>query len=350
LLFLGLILSSCNDKVKVEKKLPKYWCWIGDRAGLDWAETMVDLNDIGIGGILVGGSADTYKKVAPLCDQYNIELHAWQVIMMADAKTAEQHPEWLSVNRLGHSLADSMAYVPYYRFMSPILPEVRANILEKVNKIIAVEGVKGLSLDYTRYVDAILPENLWSIYNIVQDKVYPQWDYGYHPAMIDAFQQMHGYSPLDLEEPSADTLWNRFRYDQVNAIANEIAKMGHDAGKLISASPFPTPALARKHVLQDWENWDMDIVFPMVYNGMYAEEGNEWVRSCVAENISTMSPKGCTVYTGLYVPGHRNTDFDIVEAMKTALDAGSEGISFFDYHTLTPEEKKRIKQFILENP
>lgn len=347
--FLYLITTfiSCKPPAVAHgTEFSKYWCWVGDREGLDWEETIKDISDMGIGGILLNGNAESYKRVAPLAESYGIHLHAWRVIMLAGKETAEDHPDWLSVNKLGVSLADSTAYVPYYRFMCPILPEVREHIYEGIREILSIDGVKGISLDYTRYVDVILPEKLWAKYGIIQDKEYPQWDYGYHPAMIEAFMNLHGYNPQKNETTGGDTLWNQFRYDQINEIANKIANMVHIKEKVISASPFPTPSIARRLVRQDWDNWKLDLVFPMVYNGMYAEEGEKWMNHCIMENLDAMSGKSCRVYTGIYIPGHRSGDFDLHDAMETVLDSGSEGISFFDYHTMTADEKAVIKEFI----
>jgi uncharacterized lipoprotein YddW (UPF0748 family) len=333
-------------KPNAELPYPKYWCWIGDRQGLDWEDVIKDISDMGIGGILVNGSVESYKKVAPLAEQYGIELHAWRVIMLAGKELADEHPEWLSVNKNGVSLADTTAYVPYYRFMCPILPEVRNHIYNGVKEVLAIDGVKGISLDYTRYVDVILPENLWSKYDIVQDKEYPRWDYGYHPAMIKAFKERYGYNPQLNETTGGDTLWNQFRYNQITEIANEISRMVRAEGKTISASPFPTPSIARKLVRQDWDKWELDLVFPMIYNSMYKEEGADWMSKLIEENVSAMEDKDTYLYTGVYVPGHRNTEFDLSTALKLVEESESVGLSLFDYHTLTDEEKEVVKSHI----
>ena len=313
---------------------------------MDWDAVLKDISELGIEAILLNGSPESYKKVAPLAQQYDIELHAWRVIMLAGKEVADEHPEWLSVNKNGVSLADSTAYVPYYRFMSPILPEVREHIFKGVNEILAIEGVKGISLDYTRYVDVILPENLWSRYDIIQDKEYPRWDYGYHPAMIEAFEKEYGYNPQLNEITGGDTIWNQFRYNQITEIANEISRMTRASKKVISASPFPTPSIARKLVRQDWDKWELDLVFPMVYNSMYKEEGADWMLGCIKENEAATANKSTVLNTGVYVPGHRNTEFDLKSALELVEESGSVGFSLFDYHTLTDEEKEVVKAHI----
>lgn len=72
----------------------------------------------------------------------------------------KEHPEWFSVNRNGQSLADTTAYVDYYKFMCPALPEVREFIKKKIEAYCEVEGLNGIAIDYNRFVDVILPTTL----------------------------------------------------------------------------------------------------------------------------------------------------------------------------------------------
>lgn len=39
----------------------------------------------------------------------------------------------------------------------------------------------------------------------------------------------------------------------------------------VTAAVFPTPEVARRNVRQDWVNWNLTGVFPMVYHGFYKE-------------------------------------------------------------------------------
>ena len=60
-------------------------------------------------------------------------------------KILKEHPEWFSVNRNGKSLADTTAYVGYYKFLCPALPEVREFIKEKIKTYCEVEGLNGIA-------------------------------------------------------------------------------------------------------------------------------------------------------------------------------------------------------------
>ncbi len=339
-----ILLFNCQVVDKVPQK--QFWCWISAGQIADVDSSMHLLQSQGIDGILLTGSIDKYNEIIPIAEKYGIRVHAWTWIMNSTQRdTLKKHPEWLSVNRNGHSLSDSMAYVHYYKFMCPAIPEVRNYIYNRVTQLCQIDGLEAISLDYHRYVDVILPEKLWDKYGIVQDIEYPEWDYGYHPAMLAKFSEKHGYNPQENTDPTQDSLWRKFRYDQISEIAREIQKIAHAHGKKLSASPFPTPTLAMRHVRQEWNTWNLDMAFPMVYNGFYAEEGPDWLQACILENINHPDLQQVEMYTGLYVPGHRGQDFDLKSAIDIAFANGSVGVALFDYGTLSADEWKMIREY-----
>ena len=313
----------------------------------NWDDIFSKMSAVGMKGLLLNAKASEYPKVVPFARKYDIKIHAWQWILNTqNREIVEKHPEWLSVNRQGKSLSEQKAYVDYYNFLCPILPEVQSFLKNQIEEILKIDGVDGISLDYCRFVDVILPEKLWPKYGIVQDKEYPEWDYGYHPAMLEAFEKKFGYNPLTREDPSQDQNWKQFRYDQVTKVANMLAALTRSYGKTISASPFPTPTIARRIVRQDWDQWDLDIVFPMVYSGFYKNDGAHWIASCVKENVKAMTPKGTKVYCGLFVPSHKNDTLSLTKAMEIARQNGASGNSVFSYGSLDEKQWKEVKQFI----
>ena len=197
------------------------------RPGMNFDSICSVMNETGIDGVMLNApSPDDYRKAIPIAHKHRIEVYAWLWTMNLEHgrdSMVKAHPNWLSVNRKGESLANTNAYVGYYKFMCPALPEVREYIKNKVKDYCEVEGLNGIAIDYHRFVDVILPTTLWSRYNIVQDKEYPEFDYGYHPAMIKLFKEKYGYDPRELEDPSSDEKWLQFRCDQITEVANEIA-------------------------------------------------------------------------------------------------------------------------------
>jgi hypothetical protein len=117
--------------------------------------------------------------------------------------------------------------------MCPNLPEVRQNLVDRVTELCQIDGIEGICLDYCRLVDVVLPVSLSYIYNITQDgEVFPQWDFGYHPAMLEEFMAKHGYDPREQEDPSktlygassvairlqsVQTLWQRQRINMAES-------------------------------------------------------------------------------------------------------------------------------------
>lgn len=346
LICFAFLMMSC---AKQEPETAKYWLWSSYNTTQDWDERCQKMSDVGIKGLLLDAPVEGYEKVIPIAEKYGIEVHAWLWIMNTTQEVASEHPEWLSVNRNGASLADEKAYVDYYNFMSPILPEVRAHIASEIENICKIEGLKGVSLDYCRYVDVILPRGLWSTYDIVQDKEYSEWDYGYHPAMIEQFKVENGYSPLDVEDPTKDVKWREFRERQISEVANMVSDIVKKSGKIASASPFPSPSVAKFICKQDWSDWNLDIAFPMIYYKFY-DEDLDWVEAQVKECLTIPQLNGnvyCGVFTGDFT---ENNPDKIEEQMQVAIDAGAKGIAIFDYNGLSPEQWSAITKFIKNNP
>lgn len=333
LCLLTVAMVACTGKNTVNNsQYPLFWTWLDYRPAMNFDSICSVMKETGLEGVILNApSPDDYRVVIPIARKHGLEVYAWMWTMNPEHDAREivaNHPEWLSVNRNGESLADVRAYVDYYKFMCPALPEVHEHILSRVQALCAVEGLAGIAIDYHRFVDVILPTTLWPKYGIVQDKEYPQWDYGYHPAMLEKFAALHGYDPRDQEDPSTDEKWLQFRCDQVTEIANKIAEVVHASGKKMAASPFPTPEMSRRMVRQDWGKWNLDIVFPMVYANFYTGTV-DFVADCTAENVRDKN-KMTTLYCGIMITG----DVDPFESMDAAFNNGAEGIAIFTVSSL----------------
>jgi len=239
---------------------------------------------------------------------------------------AAHHPEWLDYNANGDSLATTKAYVEHYKFMNPAIPEFREVLQQQIKELCHIEGLKGISLDFTRYVDVFLPVGIQPKYGIVQDKVYPEWDYGYHPVAIEKFKILHGYDPRTVPNPSQDALWQQFRLQQVVECVLPLVDIVHDNGLKISASPFPTPALSRLMVLQDWDKWYLDFYLPMIYYGFYNHD-YKWVGKCTKECVEAVTP--AKIISAIFLNDVVKDQIDLKEVIQLAMDNGSIGLAFF---------------------
>ena len=158
--------------------------------------------------------------------------------------------------------------------------------------------------------------------------------------MIRLFKEKYGYDPRELEDPSTDEQWLQFRCDQITEVANEIAEVVHSYGKVMAASPFPTPAMSRQMVRQDWGKWNLDIVFPMVYHNFYTGDVS-FIEDCTIDNVEQKNSM-TTLYCGMMA-----TDSpEMFECMDAALNHGAEGIAIFTMNNLrSPEIRAQFKVY-----
>ena len=328
LLFLSSAFFSCREEGgKPVKEYPMFWTWLDYRPGMNFDSICQVMNDIGMEGIMLNApTPDDYRTAIPIARKHGIEVYAWLWTMNLEHdrdRILAEHPDWFSVNRNGKSLADTTAYVDYYKFLCPALPQVREFIKEKIKAYCEVEGLNGIAIDYNRFVDVVLPTTLWPHYGIVQDREYAAWDYGYHPEMLRKFKEQYGYDPREQEDPSQDEQWRGFRCEQITEVANMIAEVVHSYGKTMAASPFPTPKMASRMVRQDWGKWHLDIVFPMVYHNFYTEDVS-FISDCTVENVRDKNEM-TTLYCGMMA-----TDGpEMFHCMDAALNNGAQGIAVF---------------------
>jgi uncharacterized lipoprotein YddW (UPF0748 family) len=321
----------------------KNWCWITtntDRSRDDWKRLFATMRQSGISAILpeiyngryayfastrLPVKTDWLAQLLPLAKANDLEVHAWMWSMpclLPDILA--KHPDWYSVNALGEDAATKPAYVDYYKFLDPGRPEVREFVQATVKELAGIPELTGVHLDYIRHPDAILPKGLWSKYNIIQDKVYPQYDYGYTPYERATFKSKFGIDPLSLKDPNADSRWVKFRLDMVVDLVNQyLAPAAHAKGKLITAAVFPGPTLAKMMVRQDWGRFNLDAFLPMLYNNFY-ETGPDWIREQTREGADTTHKP---IYSGLFVPSMIGSGLDV--AIKAARAGGASGVALF---------------------
>lgn len=304
----------------------------------EWDSTLNVLSSAGISGILMAADSTVLKRIIPIAERYNMQVHAWLVTM----NNHQAKPEWLSVNRLGKSLADEKAYVDYYKFMCPALPEVKDFLKTKMNGLAKIEGLKGIHMDYIRYVDVFLPVGLWEKYDLVQDHIMPEYDYGYHPYMRQLFDDQYGLDPIMIENVKHDSTWLDFRLSVLNETVVELRDLVNSKGLDITAAVFPTPEMSRKMVRQDWDKWELDYYFPMVYHSFYNED-IDWIRKVTKEDKEIL-PQNSKVFTGLFLPALKEGD-DLTQAIKAAYAGGADGVAFFDLNALTTDQLQQITSF-----
>ena len=255
-----------------------------------------------------------------------------------------KHADWYNVNAKGESAVDKPAYVDYYKFLDPGRPEVREWVQGTVRELASIAELKGIHLDYIRHPDAILPRGLWAKYNIVQDKVYPAYDYGYSEYERKKFKKEYGVEPLQASDRERNDLahsptWMQFRLDMVTNLVNDyLVPAAHAKGKKITAAVFPGPTLAREMVRQDWGRWKLDAFLPMLYNVFY-EAGPEWVKQETRERVTTVKQP---VYSGIFA--HNVDEPRFTATIKMALAGGAAGISIFSLDAMDDAKWKALEK------
>jgi len=320
----------------------------------NWKREFALMNASGIDGIIpeiYNGSAALYgshrfpvraawlESAIPLAKEAGLEVHAWMWTMPCLLPSVlKAHPDWYNVNAKGESAWDKPAYVSYYKFLDPARPEVREFIRETVRELAAIPGLTGIHLDYVRHPDAILPSGLWSKYGIVQDKVYPPYDYGYTEYSRAAFKKLHGVDPITMKDPEADAAWLQYRLDTVVDLVNDyLVPAAKQGGKKISAAVFPGPGRAKTMVRQDWGRFRLDAFHPMLYHTFY-DAGPEFVKTYTQEAVRTVK---APVYSGLFVGPLNEADF--ARTVRMALEGGAPGVSLFDAGAMTAARWTRLK-------
>jgi len=353
---LAFALSSCNSSKEDPKEtgaietIPVY-AWLGGPGDLTDQEILAEFSDLrskGIIGLLYNGGQDpaTYKRVGKLAKDADLEFHAW-IPTMVQGKKDELDSSWYAINGQGESALTHPAYVPYYTFLCPSKEGTFNFLTNMYQSVAAVEEIDGVHLDYIRFPDVILARGLWDKYGLTMDREYPQYDYCYCDDCTSAFQEKSGIDITAVDDPAEVQEWKQFRYDLITSIVNRLADDIEPTGKELTAAVFPGPnSVAKKIVRQEWDKWNLDAVYPMLYNDFYLE-GPEWVGTMSAEGVEALQGKA-PLYAGLFIcpkPEKKGSEKDpenhglLPNEIETAIDAamnnGAKGICLFTPRRMT---------------
>lgn len=320
--------SFGNEPEKTKKSGDlKHWVWENPDEKEDeklLKERYGRYYEAGIRGVFFEADSEKHFRMAKAS---GLEAHRWMWTMnRGEKELLENHPDWYAVSRDGKSCATNPPYVNYYRWLCPSKPEVQEYLKNQVKSILAKDYVDGIHLDYVRYCDVILPVNLWQNYGIDQTRELPEYDFCYCETCRAKYKAEHGIDPLELQYPDQSLAWRKYRYDRITNVVNSLAEIAKDSKKAITAAVFPTPEVARRIVRQDWTNWNLDGVCPMIYHGFYKEQVS-WIGDAVEEGIHFLCGR-FPLYAGIFLPDFKS-DKELEQGIKTALLHRASGISFF---------------------
>lgn len=375
---LVLVLGSCKKQDVNDKKV---WAWMSGKTTItanEWDHYFKEASNAGIDAIIlechggypeVLGDSTSFRDSAAIyiintaleySKKYNIELHAWiWTINRTEMSLRNSHPEWYQVNALGESCLDIKLYNrEHYRWLCPSRPTTIEYLKDRVAELAQIEGLAGIHLDFIRFPDAILPYGLHESRNVVQDKVYPLWDFCYCEVCRAKFKELTGIDPLDLEDPTSNAQWMQYRWDALANVASEVAKEIKSHGKISSAAVFATPEESKKLVRQDWANFkNVDIFFPMIYHKFYGWEDSailiatqEGVVALAKSREKALSLDDNEGYlcSGLFV-GHVPIE-RISEFFNYAQSGGSKGVALFSLEGIdrVPGYWEKLKEAIAQ--
>ena len=343
---LNPLLHSCVAS-SADEHPPRHWVWITPEKGLseeEWKKRFETLAEKGFHGAIVQIYAShkawystsllpveepLLEQLVKLGRQSGLEVHAWMWTMPNNNPYyIEHHPEFFAVNGLGQPSFSHPAYVDYYRFMCPNQEGVRDFICNNVKELAMIDDLDGIHFDYIRLPDVIIAEALQPVYNIVQDREYPPYDYCYCNVCRNLFKSQTGIDPLkDLQDPAASEQWRQFRYNSVtNLVNHHLIPEAKKTGKMATAAVFPN----WESVRQQWSQWDMDAFFPMLYHNFY-NVPLEWIGEHLEKQIAALK-KPVPVYSGLFLP---SLEGDLLrKAIDISMNSGAKGVALFSYHQL----------------
>ena len=309
------------------RKSSRHWVWTNPDlkdTGSALSARYKSYYDSGVRGIFFEADSPLHFKAAKAA---GLEAHRWMWTMnRGEKELLAVHPEWYAISRAGKSCADHPPYVDYYRWLCPSRPEVKEYLLSNVRSILDKDYVDGIHLDYVRFCDVVLPVNLWSNYHIEQTRELPEYDFCYCEQCRSRFKDWRGIDIDSIQYPEASLSWRLFRYQAITEIVNSIAAVARSYRKDITAAVFPTPEVARRNVRQDWTNWNLSGVCPMIYHGFYKEPVS-WIGDAVAEGVNWLNGK-FPLYAGLFIPDFKSPQ-EIQAGMEYAMKNGAAGISLF---------------------
>lgn len=352
-IFFSLIFLSLKppDDINIQKRKFAFAAWGGLGKGTEDEQfkRMKQFADAGINHLFADGNAQRLETFIKMGNKVGVKIHSWHWMMnVGNRAECREHPEWYSVNRLGQSCRDFHPYVGYYSFLSPFSPGAREYVKNGVREIAKVKGLASVNFDYIRYVDVILGAELQKKYlhnggPLKQDRLLPEYDFGYHPLAREAYKKKFGVDPLELDDVEENATWQQFRMDAITSLVEECVQICHEEGTKASADVFPFPQLGREYVRQDWSHWNVDVFLPMVYKKDH--QGNvAWVGYATKQGVRDLK-KGQLLYTGIAVEQYGENLADFEQAIIEAHANGANGVSFFSSNSLSSKHLQIIKKY-----
>ena len=93
--------------------------------------------------------------------------------------------------------------------------------------------------------------------------------------------------------------------------------------------------MSRQMVRQAWNDWNLDQVYPMLYQSFYRENIN-WIGFATKQGVSDVD---FPLISGLYSPALRDPD-DLEKAIRISKENGAVGVSIFTADGLNKQQQE----------
>lgn len=325
------------------KRLFETYCWMGEihqQSNEDTKNYLEFLRNNGVSGIIYRTDRPEFPFVSKVAKDFGLKVEGWYPTLICINKDYSIDRSCYAVSKLGESTLDKQPYVEYYKWLCPNNPKTLDYIQRDLDYILNNCYIDSIHLDYIRYCDIYLPEGLWGKYDLIMDRVFPEFDFCYCDICRDKFKTTYGVDPL-YGELSEDLLlkWNQFRLNSVSNLVSSIKNIVKSRNKEISAAVFPGPSLAIQNVLQEWSKWELDRYFPMNYNNFYKENGL-WVGKMVNEETTATSRD---IYSGIYLHNLELNEFE--DAVKSSIENRAKGLGLFVPEDMSDKHWAILKKY-----
>ena len=349
---LALVLAACSSPK--ESPLKVYvWQNIGSHVDMDTLQRDFRVwKSHGVTGVCIETrSLDQVREASARAHAEGLEYHAWVPSMMRGGLPHE----WYAVNRLGQSADQHPSYTKSYRFLDPANPEVQAYLAEQYLEVAKIPDVDFVRLDFIRYPDVILASALSELYGVDSPGEYAPADYCYCDSCISTFKAQTGIDITQVADPALVPQWAQFRCDQLTLFVDRMARAVHEVGKKVSVDVFPGPYSYAEHMVrQQWNQWTVDMFFPMNYNEYYGEK-LEWLDTVVKEEVQAAGH--IPVMSGLRICSdwqHKAelrhpksfglTPDELGPAIAKSLQAGAQGVCLLSPRRMSPEHWTALEE------
>lgn len=279
-------------------------------------------------------------------EKYSFRIHAWVNVFyfwssnklpLSETHLLHQKPEWI-VYPIHHDSSATPDSLYQNRrnaeglYLSPLLPEVRAHLVNVVMDILKKYPVHGIHLDYIRF---------------------PGHHYDYTPLARAEFKKKYYLDPLDFQGNPNKFVenfgqagyqlfyerWAQFQRDGLSEFVRMLAGHVHFENPTLILSAAVKPDLEKAHweFFQEWDRWLkegwLDWALPM----NYTPDGNRFARRM--ETIAHRAHSG-KILMGVAL--YNQSPTSALEKILAVENSAFMGYTLFSYDQLIKDKKLEI--------